>query len=268
MRKAKMTLGDIGFIAGIIGVLALILLPALFKYRESGGQRPCVNNLKELGLVLNMYSLENGDRFPPVDDRRNNFTFETRLLYPEYLSDASIAYCPFDVDYDPDTVFRLISDHPDGTPKGRVHPDCFTGDSYVYLGWAIARDEEAEALFEVYDELSWQDYDNEITVSEGMGNAGRNIIQRLETGAGESLITDISLIFSGEEIGSSVIPVVFDRPFADTMKRNHFVVPGCNVLYLDGHVDFHRYPGDFPVSITMAGSLDGRPREPIPHCEE
>ena len=34
-------------------------------------------------------------------------------------------------------------------------------------------------------------------------------------------------------------------------RFNH-VPGGANVLYLDGHVAFEKYPGDFPVTRTFA----------------
>lgn len=35
---------------------------------------------------------------------------------------------------------------------------------------------------------------------------------------------------------------------------NH-IPGGCNVLYLDGHVDFIRYPGDQPINRSMANIM-------------
>jgi prepilin-type processing-associated H-X9-DG protein len=32
---------------------------------------------------------------------------------------------------------------------------------------------------------------------------------------------------------------------------NH-IPGGCNVLYMDGHVEFVRYPGETPVSVAWA----------------
>jgi len=30
---------------------------------------------------------------------------------------------------------------------------------------------------------------------------------------------------------------------------------GCNVLFMDGHVEFERYPGDHVVSEAMAATI-------------
>ena len=38
----------------------------------------------------------------------------------------------------------------------------------------------------------------------------------------------------------------------DSGQEFNHLPGGCNVLYLDGHVDFVRYPGVWPVNQLMA----------------
>ena len=271
MNRKGFTLLEIIVVIVILLTLAAILLPALAKPKYGARTRSCINNLKQMGLVFNMYAHENGGMFPPLDDSKNNFTFDATILYPEYLSDAAIVACPSDPDYNPNTNFRLTSDHPvDNTPKGSVHPDCVTDMSYGYLGWLIRTDEEATAFFEAYDEMSPEDYGKDIIVPEGKGNSKGATLNRLSADVDKFLITDTNTIFTGNETGASVVPIMWDQISTDITQFSH-VPAGQNVLYLDGHVDFHRYDltnTEFPTSPLTTAQFGGRAREPIPYCEK
>jgi prepilin-type N-terminal cleavage/methylation domain-containing protein/prepilin-type processing-associated H-X9-DG protein len=107
-----------------------------------------------------------------------------------------------------------------------------------------------------------------------VGNNGQEggTLYRLREGIERFLITDINNP-AGSTQAQSTIPMMFDiimTPQAGNMDPamtfntnagggyNH-IPGGCNVLYLDGHVEFVKYKGDFPVSYfhsfrPLAGS--------------
>lgn len=81
----------------------------------------------------------------------------------------------------------------------------------------------------------------------GFGNAGGDILFRLRDGIERLLITDINNAAMGN-IGQSALPIMWDKISTDPtggVGYNH-VPGGCNTLYLDGHVEFIRFPGKFP----------------------
>lgn len=86
------------------------------------------------------------------------------------------------------------------------------------------------------------------------GTAGQDRILRLRAGVERFLITDINSPARGAAAASD-LPVLwdaigsgeFDDNVSGTTTFNH-VPGGGNVLYLDGHVTFIRYPGKFPIT--------------------
>ena len=65
-----------------------------------------------------------------------------------------------------------------------------------------------------------------------------------------SFCHDINSPASGA-LAQSDIPVLWDYFGLDARDSNH-LPGGSNVLFMDGHVEFVRYPGDFPVCVLMA----------------
>jgi prepilin-type processing-associated H-X9-DG protein len=272
MSRARLSFTEVLVIVAIISVVASVLGPALLaKPRECGIRSACVNNLKQVGLVLNLYASENEGKFPPIDDSPGNFMFEGNVMYPEYLTDVHIVACPSDPDYQWNTNFRLDADHSDGTKAGQIHPDCITDMSYSYIGWMVMTDHEAIGFFDAYDNglLPWG-RDHDLIVHPGLGTGEGNAIYRLSQEVDRFLIPDTNTPIQGDESGASIVPVMWDQISTHISEFNH-VPAGQNVLYLDGHVEFHRYDlgsTEFPISPMTAFLYDAFTRDPIPHCEE
>lgn len=82
------------------------------------------------------------------------------------------------------------------------------------------------------------------------GTGGGTVVYHLREGIERFLITDINNPAATAQAQSQVF-VMFDALSVELADFNH-VPGGCNVLFMDGHVDFVRYPGTPPVSTNVA----------------
>ena len=93
----------------------------------------------------------------------------------------------------------------------------------------------------------------------GLGNGNGSTVYRLREGIERFLITDINNPAATAQ-AQSEIAIMFDTinvsPDFGGTSYNH-VPGGCNVLYMDGHVEFIRYAplGEFPVNQAVAALL-------------
>ena len=115
---------------------------------------------------------------------------------------------------------------------------------------------------DVYPEI------NDISVSHGTGNVGSGgglTHMRLKEGIERFMITDINNP-AGSAQAQSELPVMWDYASANirvegaeyghgAVAFNH-IPGGSNVLYMDGHVEFQRYPGGkFPGNRPSANAI-------------
>ena len=210
------------------------LQSAMARARAAAQRASCANNLKQMGLVCKMYANEWKGWFPPIDDRDGNLMIEGKAIYPEYLTDLNVLGCPGNADHAP-------------VPRTATADDV-TDDSYFYLGWVVTTEEEGLALVDAYESLDLAKRDEDIPIDPSRRSPGHEQLHRLREGVERFLITDINNP-AASAMMQSRIPVMLDRP------GNHRDPDGCNVLYMDGHVEFVRYPSKFPMTEKFLNGL-------------
>jgi prepilin-type N-terminal cleavage/methylation domain-containing protein/prepilin-type processing-associated H-X9-DG protein len=225
-----------------------------------------------------------------------SFGMNPRTVYPEYLTDPSILVCPSDSDHSLVDVedasciaYTDVITFPVDGCAGAVD------ESYTYGGWVFDQSDQGDATTDlvVFDAIlgtslagevgptqavecyldfiiSWflqavggdpigayAHVDDNCTVSAGLGNGGSgDTVYRLREGIERFLITDINNP-AASAVGQSELAVSWDVVATNVAAFNH-VPGGANVLFLDGHVDFLRYPSiEFPVNEPIAVLFGG-----------
>jgi len=217
-----------------------------------------------------------------------NLSVEITQIYPEYLSDPAILICPSDPASGDENPLGIVRD------DGQGH--ClFAGyisrvnQSYAYNGFTLDQVEKESPTLEVasptgnllvYAQIlivsskikPLRDFnpENDGRIDEdavappplqgmGYGNGGGDSVYRLSEGIERFLITDINSP-AGAARAASAIPVLWDSvvssPSGDA-QFNH-IPGGSHVLYLDGHVEFSKYPERFPALPAVAGTSANR----------
>lgn len=128
-KKAGFTLIELMIVIAIIAILAAILVPNFLKARAQGQLTACKSNCKNIATALEMYSSDNGGRYPPQASFAALLTSGNYLkLIPTCPAAGSSTYTPnFSSTQTPDSFSFFCT--------GNNHAKAYTGFGTVSGGF-------------------------------------------------------------------------------------------------------------------------------------
>ena len=216
---------------------------ALESQRQAALRASCQNNLKQLGIVMKMFANEKSGFYPKLQERPGRLMFRHEEIYPEFLTSPQVLVCP--------ATRKDNQEMPDPSENIAWY---FEGRDYWYLGYAMMNEEQGLDFLKAYREEATTG-DKRITDNDLPGGHGMPI-RRLREGVERFFVTDISDPDSAW-LAQSTIPTMIERP------GHH--EGGANVLFMDGHVESMKYPGEWPMTekfIKGLQSLDKLKKPP------
>ncbi len=255
--------------------------PTIAQFRgEMGVAIDCEGGI-QAGLPSNQWPATTGN---PA----SYFYAHIPQIYPEYLTDGNVLICPSEsapgVTTDPIGGNSVL-----GVPCRQFNVDGYgsvgqpaSDESYYYLGYLLdkADQEDIDAASlgldvpagtmvslqlvgvmitatDLIDDPTFAACDGDVNMSDagfpGYGNGGGNTVYRLREGIERFLISDINNP-AASATAQSETPISADLCATKVEAYNH-VPGGSNVLFMDGHVQFFKYPGPHLVSRAMANVI-------------
>ena len=230
-------------------------------------------------LAVDCNDIANLASNPATDD--SEFWFDGPAVYPEYLSDINVMACPSDSSGQGELATGLWN--VGGVPNAAVDPCAFNALSYMYIAWALKEehyivtgsDPNSSAILGGLGDVgsfvdlgfitvlndtitaaapspadAAREYEQDLELDKSTGE--QYDLYRLRDGIERFFIEDINNPAATAEAQSD-LPVILDLVSAIVSEFNH-VPGGGNVLFMDGHVEFLKFPSTFPIQRAW-GSL-------------
>ena len=222
------TLIELLVVVAVIAILAAILLPALSTAKESGRRSKCVGNLRQMYLGLRLYADDNNGDFPLMNvGAWGDVNWATNGIFPYVGLKGTDQLPPYSIFTCPSVRFF----YPWTPAQYNIY-----WLTYGFNGWLGSQVDPTVHWGSVYD----------------MGGAKRGEAGDPASGAtaGNTFLIGDGFIhnqYYDGYVGINTSPPSYPSPIvipADLSYYGHSFGKGFNLLLLDGHVEYARFPVD------------------------
>jgi prepilin-type N-terminal cleavage/methylation domain-containing protein/prepilin-type processing-associated H-X9-DG protein len=246
-RNKGFTLVELLVVIGIIALLISILLPSLNRARETANRVKCANNLKQIGLAIQLYTNDNNGAYPRTIYNSTNASTvggaadPTNAAYSAtdpFASSTQVPW-PFTNTYNnvPSCLFLLLRTEDITTavfncPSASQTPDTFGGGNLVALNRCNFTNLQSNLSYSYADPFP------------STGAAGSGYKLNASTDPGFATAADINPGTSSSNQGDNIL-LVTTSSSSQQMRygnSNNHNKDGQNVLFADGHVEFDNLP--------------------------
>jgi prepilin-type processing-associated H-X9-DG protein len=202
-------------VIAIIAILAAMLLPALSKAKEKGKRAACMSNLHQIAIAIQIYGSDNNNKLPACDDNISDWCWDmpTKLVRPLLDSGMQrhVLYCPAGQEQDNETLWTLYLS---------------LGSATTGYGWLTPHGRP-------WRNISLIDRTIQTTLTS-------------VTGTNTSNLADTEVVVDAVCAGKYGTSYDFKRAKGAVYHRTSHLdgkLPaGGNILFLDGHISWRKYP--------------------------